>query len=148
MNSQTEITNPVEEPKDLAHKPAPKKTSKSPIKRQRDRYREKVKGMFKFYEVPGGNMSFVYKAYKGDPVVRYDMLDGEVYTIPYGVAVHLHNRGKYPVHSYMRDESGKASMKVGRTIDRFGFHPLDFIYDEEDIDSSVADKIITVEKMG
>mgnify|MGYP003662168916 CR=1 FL=1 len=63
----------------------PQKSSPKPKKSltyQRDKDREIVKGVFKFYEVPGGQMSFVYKAHKGDQVERYDLYDGEIYSIP------------------------------------------------------------------
>ena len=128
-------------------------TKKDPIKIKikknlrwhRDKDREIVKGMFKFYEVPGGLMSFVYREYKEDQTERYDLVDGEIYSIPLGVARHLNKNGWYPVHSYSMNEAGVASMKVGHKKRRFGFQSLEFI----DIDDLTEDKgIITVEKVG
>lgn len=94
---------------------------------QRDKDREMVKGIFKFYEVPGGSMSFVYKAYKGEPVQRFDLLDNGVYTLPLGVARHLNKNGWYPVHQYAYDENNKPSMRIGQKVRRFGFHSLEFV---------------------
>ena len=64
------------------------------LKNQRDRDREIVRGIFKFDEVPGGTMSFVYKKYREDPVERYSFVDGCAYSIPLGVAKHLNKNGK------------------------------------------------------
>jgi len=113
------------------------------LKYQRDKDREMVKGIFRFYEVPGGSMSFCFKAYKEDPVERFDFLDGETYTIPLGVAKHLNKNGWYPVHQYAVDEVGKSLMKIGQKVRRFGFQSLEFI-DIEDL--TLNDKqIVTVE---
>jgi len=120
-----------------------KDTPKQNIKYQRDKDREMVKGIFKFYEVPGGSMSFVFKVYKEDPVERFDFVDGNVYTIPLGVAKHLNKNGWYPVHTHALDENGKPTMRVGQKVRRFGFQSLEFV-DIEDL--SIGDKqIITVE---
>lgn len=119
------------------------KPVKENLRYQRDKDREMVKGIFRFYEVPGGSMSFVFKMYKQDPVERFDFFDGETYTIPLGVAKHLNKNGWYPVHQYAVDENGKNAMKVGQKVRRFGFQSLEFI-DIEDL--MLGDKqIVTVE---
>jgi len=123
-----------------------KKSNKGSLKYQRDKDREKVKGIFKFYEVPGGSLSFVFKKYKGDPIERFDLIDGQIYTLPLGVAKHLNSGGAYPVHAHATDENGKSSMRIGKKIRRFGFQSLEFV----DIDDfpNAAEEIITVEKVG
>lgn len=119
-----------------------KEHTKKDFKAMRDRDREKVRGMFKFYEVPGGSLSFVYKAYKEDSAEKYTMVDGQIYEIPLGVAKHLNKNGWYPVHHYKREESG-LKMRIGQKVHRFGFQSLDFIdLDEHD----PAREILTVEK--
>lgn len=128
----------------------PQKSSPKPKKSltyQRDKDREIVKGVFKFYEVPGGQMSFVYKAHKGDQVERYNLVDGEIYSIPLGVARHLNKNGWYPVHSYALNDVGVASMKIGQKKRRFGFQSLEFV-DIEDMGDANESGIITVEKIG
>lgn len=124
-------------------KETPKKKN---LKWHRDKDRELVKGIFKFYEVPGGSMSFVYRAYKEDKTERYDLVDGQVYSIPLGVARHLNKNGWYPVHSYAMDESGKPSMKMGQKKRRFGFQSLEFV-DIEELGEETSE-IITVEHVG
>lgn len=115
------------------------------LKWRRDRDREIVKGMFKFYEVPGGSMSFVYRAYKEDKTERYDMLDGNVYSIPLGVARHLNKNGWYPVHAHTMDEHGMPQMKIGHKKRRFGFQSLEFVDMDDLVEEGVG--IVTVQKV-
>ena len=122
-----------------------KKKSKESLKYQRDKDRQMVKGIFRFYEVPGGQMSFNFKKYKGDPVERYDMIDGQIYTIPLGVAKHLTQNGSYPVHKYLKDENGNVSMKIGQKVNRFGFESLEFM-DIDDLPNETSE-IVTVEEV-
>jgi len=122
-----------------------KKKNPKSLKYQRDQDRQMVKGIFRFYEVPGGSISFNFKKYKGDPVDRYDMIDGQVCSIPLGVAKHLNKNGSYPVHKYAKDEAGNVSMKIGQKVNRFGFQSLEFM-DIDDL-SNKADEIVTVEEV-
>ena len=118
---------------------------KPSLKYQRDRDREKVKGIFKFYECPGAQLSFVYKAYKEDNVEKYTLIDGSMYSLPLGVAKHLNKNGSYPVHEYLKDDTGKVSMLIGRKIRRFGFQSLEFV----DVDelSTNPSKVVTVKRL-
>jgi hypothetical protein len=120
------------------------KKEKVNLKYQRDKDKEKVRGIFRFYEVPGGSMSFVYKAYKGDDVERYDMVDGQVYEVPLGVAKHLNKNMWYPVHAYSTDENGKPHMRIGQKVHRCGFQSLEFI---DDADLNATPSLVTVEKV-
>lgn len=120
-------------------------TKKKSLKWHRDKDREKVKGIFKYYEVPGGSMSFVYRQYKEDKTERYDMIDGKVYSIPLGVARHLNKNGWYPVHQYTMDDAGSPSMRIGQKKRRFGFQSLEFV-DIEDL-GQTNEEIVTVEKV-
>lgn len=112
---------------------------KQNLRYQRDKDRENVKGIFKYYEVPGGSMSFVYKKYKEDPIERYDMIDGQIYTIPLGVAKHLNTNGWYPEYEYMEGEGmhkisgnfGNKVMQIHKKKRRFGFQSLEFVDIEE-----------------
>jgi hypothetical protein len=126
--------------------PTSEKKPKVNLKYQRDKDREPVKGIFRFYEVPGGSVSFNYRAYKEDEVERFDLVDGVVYTLPLGVAKHLNKNGKYPVHSYIQDEFGNPVMKIGQWVRRFGFQSLEFV----DIDDLTEEghQIVTAELTG
>lgn len=109
------------------------------LKYQRDKMREKVTGIFRFHEVPGGGMSFNFREFKGDPIERYDMTDGETYTIPLGVALHLNRNGWYAEYGFYKQEGSISGMKSGVAVDsnymqriakkirRFSFQSLEFI---------------------
>jgi hypothetical protein len=115
------------------------------LKYLRDKYREPVKGIFRFHEVPNGVMEFVYKEFKEDPVEKYTMYDGEILTIPLGVAKHLNKNGWYPVHSYAQDKDGKPLMKINQKVRRFSFQSLEFV-DVEDL-TPEGNALITVENV-
>ena len=133
--------NPVPSEREVKKKPEELKGS---LKWQRDRDREKVKGKFLFHECAGGTMSFVFKAYKGDQVERYDLKDGEIYTLPLGVARHLNKNCWYPRHSYQLDEKGKPIMRIGEKVRRCSFQSLEFM----DIDDLKPDKtVFTAERI-
>jgi hypothetical protein len=116
------------------------------IKYMRDKDREMVKGIFKFYEVPGGCMKFSYKAYKEDPVEDFELYDGQVYTIPLGVAKHLNKNGWYPIHAYAQNEQGRPVARIGQKVHRFGFHSIEFT-DIEDLNANKHNEIVTVERV-
>lgn len=162
--AKRDIKEPVHQPKsnkkdkeEKSEKPKEKYARKSPeelrkmTRTERDRYheycrdrdREKVKGVFKFYERPGGDMEFVYRGWKGDPVEKYHMIDGQTYEVPVGVARHLNNNGWYPEYTYT--DGGKMVMMPGgrlsnvrmtKKVHRFGFQKLDFLEDDTDLGDS------------
>ena len=122
---------------------ATKNKPKVNLQYQHDKDHEPVKGIFRFYECPGATLSFVYKAYKGDDVERFDLTDGQVYTVPLGVARHLNKSGRYPIHSYKVNEDGTTSQHIGKKVARYGFQSLEFI-DIADVDATGSDGIIEV----
>lgn len=106
------------------------KPAKKDLKYMRDKDREMVRGIFRFFEVPGGNMGFSFRKYKEDEIETFSLNDGEIYTIPRGVAHHLSNNCWYPEHNYKMDESGKPSMQITKKKRRCSFEPLDFMDSE------------------
>jgi hypothetical protein len=120
---------------------------KAAIKTMRDKDAEMVKGRFIFHEVPGGHMSFVYRFYKEDPVERYDMWDGEVYTVPRGVAKHLNKNCWYPEYEHTRSEDMQNVQKIGLKKRRCSFQSLEFT-DNEDLTPVGAAQLYTVENIG
>ena len=110
----------------MSEKTVEKKIANNNLEWQRDKDREKVKGIFRFYEVPGGLLSFCFKAYKGDDVMRFDLQDETTYELPLGVARHLNKNGWYPVHAFRKDEMGNPYPDVGKKVRRFGFQSLEF----------------------
>ena len=148
------------EAKNITPRQKENKEVKKPNHRyMRDKDREKVRGVFKFYEVPGGSCSFVFKAYKEDPVERYDFVDGEIYTIPLGVAKHLNKNGWYPEYGFIPGDSktqtaygasigGSAPnfMRVAKKVRRFGFQSLEFM-DDAELPMTQPVELVTVEQM-
>lgn len=129
-----------------AEQKSPQTLTSKELDYRRDKDKELVKGVFKFYEVPGGIMEFVYRKYgKKEVPQKYSMIDGQVYTIPLGVAKHLNNDCWYPVHSYAMDENGKSSQRISQKVKRCGFQSLEFM-DVEDFDRG-GKQIIQVENM-
>ena len=123
---------------------APKaKLTPKDIKAKRDKDREMVRGIFRFFEVPGGTMAFSFRKYKEDEIETFSLVDGEVYTIPRGVAHHLSNNCWYPEHAYKMDESGKPSMMISKKKRRCSFEPLEFM-DTEDLKELTSSNIETV----
>lgn len=122
-------------------KEAPEK--KINLKYQRDKDREMVRGIFHFYEVPGGELKFPFKQYKEDELENYTLMDGQICTIPLGVAKHLNKNGWYPVHTYSMDAEGKPTARIGQKVRRFGFSSLEFI-DTDDL-TPEGNPLVTVE---
>ena len=102
-------------------------SKKARMKAQREKDNQMVRGIFRFYEIPGGMMEFVFKKYKGDPVRKYALVDGQVYTLPLMVAKHLNNNCWYPEHEYYKDSDLKDVTRVARKINRCGFQSLEFV---------------------
>lgn len=117
-----------------------------PQKNQREIDKEKVRGIFRFHEVPGGTMEFVYKCYRGDEVEKFNLRDGEIYTIPLGVAKHLNKNLWYPLHAYAVDDNGKPIAKIGQKVRRCSFQSLEFV-DVDDLTPN-GKPLITVESTG
>jgi len=101
--------------------------TKKDLKYMRDRDSEMVRGIFRFFEVPGGNLSFSFRKYKEDEIQTYTLDDGCIYTIPRGVASHLSNNCWYPEHAYKMDKDGKPTIQVTKKKRRCSFEPLDFM---------------------
>lgn len=112
---------------------AQKEELKKKLEKQRAKDKEMVKGIFRFHEVPGGQVTFPYRAYKGDQVENYTLVDGQVHTIPFGVARHLNTNCWYPQHAYQLDAEGKPKMQLEKKVQRMSFQSLEFT-DNNDID--------------
>lgn len=108
------------------------KPKKKNLQYERDKDREMVRGIFRFHEVPGGQMEFCFKAYKNDPVETFQLIDGQIYTIPLGVAKHLNRNLWYPKYSYVNDEAGRPKVCITEKVRRASFQSLEFI-DIEDM---------------
>ena len=101
-----------------------------PWEKERVRDRKPVRGIFRFHEQRGGTLSFSFRKWKGDPIESFDLIDGNMYELPLGVATHLKESGWYPVHMHAVDANGKALKTIGQKVKRYTFEPIDFIADE------------------
>jgi hypothetical protein len=117
---------------------AKKKEARQNIKFKRDKHREKVKGKFNFYEVPGGEMSFTFRTFKEDPIESFTMQDGEIYEVPLGVAIHLNTNCWYPEYEYLPGDGMQAAgapvrgfsghvQRITKKKFRCGFQSLEFL---------------------
>jgi hypothetical protein len=123
-----------------APKNAKKEVVKPNLHYQREKDRTPVKGKFHFHEVPHGEMSFSIKIYKEDQVENYTFKDGEIKTIPLGVAKHLNKNCWYPEYDYVRidnDNGFQNVAKITRKIRRCSFQSLEFL----DIDEMNTDTV-------
>ena len=123
--------------------------SKKQLDMEYDKDHEAVRGIFRFHEVPGGTLNFVFKKWKGDDVLHYTMVDGQVYNIPLMVAKHLNKNCWYPVHDYELDDLGKFNnrYRIQKKVRRMSFQSLEFV-DSDDITPVGAATIYTAESIG
>lgn len=126
--SQTQVSETPELPtvETLAIK------KKNSLEEKRVKDKELVRGRLNYNEVPGGTLDFSFRKYKGDPIIKYSLIDGEIYNLPRGVANHLAISGSYPIHEYQQDSYGKSIVKVARRKRRYSFESLAF-FDDKDV---------------
>lgn len=106
---------------------AKSKAKKINIEQLKNQDAQKVRGVFHWLENPGGVFSFVFRQYKGEPVMRYSLKDGETYELPLGVVKHLNkNVGRFE-HFSLLDKDGRPSQLAKRRIRRVSFESLDFM---------------------
>jgi hypothetical protein len=122
-----------------------RRTVHAKLQYMRDRDREVVKGRFKYYDCPGGEMKFSFKKYKGDSIEKYTLIDGQIYSLPLGVIKHLNKDCFYTVHQYAMDTDGRATQVIGKKIQRCEFVPMEFI-DIEDL-SPAGSELVTVQHL-
>lgn len=111
-------------------------------------YRKKdamlVKGRFNYHEVSGGTLRFVYRAYKGDPVMKYELQDGQIYKLPRGVARHLNENVGRKEHKYLLDKHGNPSTLASVNVRRCSFENLEFV-DYDDIGNTHIEEVTVTE---
>jgi len=140
MPRSMKIEEVVQTPESIVEK-APevidiKAKNKALVEKRRLEDKREVRGMFKFFEIQGGTLSFSFNMYKGEPIRKYTLQDGETYIIPLGVARHLNTSGWWPVHEHSIDADGRPKQIIGKKVRRYGFFPIDFSdagqYDNQD----------------
>jgi len=97
------------------------------LRKEWEKDRELVRGIFRNHECPGGKNSFQFRKYKWDQLATYDLMDGEVYEIPRGVAKHLNTNCSYPTYNYKNNIQGLPEVTVSERVRRFSFQSLEFM---------------------
>lgn len=90
-----------------------------------------VKGIFRCFEPREGSITFAFKKYAGDEVLKYTMVDGDTYDVPVMVAKHLNQNCWYPKHAHVLDANGKPSVEIGQRVKRCSFESLEFQFEDE-----------------
>ena len=103
-----------------------RKISDEEMRKLRNADHKIVKGIFRCYEPPGGSVTFSFRKYKGDEVLKYTLVDGQIYELPLMVAKHLNQNCYYPRHTHVLDANGNPSVEVGKKVQRCSFEGLEF----------------------
>lgn len=108
-----------------------KKKASELIEKHRKEDNKLVKGVFKNLEAPNGDLTFAYRAYKGDPCRVYHFIDGQEYEIPIGVAKHINRQCKYGRKKYpnivTKDSGGNWIPIPDKPIERYQFVSNDYM---------------------
>lgn len=97
------------------------------LEKRRQEERQPVRGIFRYYELPSGMLEFNFRKFPGDPVEKYRLFDGRIYTLPKMVAMHLNSGCWYPIHKEAIDENGNSIAIIGEKRFRVGFQSLEFV---------------------
>jgi len=104
-----------------------RKKASDEIEKARKEASRIVKGVFKNIECQGGDVTFSYLEYKGDPIRTYHLLDGESYDIPLGVAKHINRQCKYKKSKYLVDKDNRPIIGADKSIERYQFVSQDYM---------------------
>jgi hypothetical protein len=115
-----------------AVKKSPKNRSDEPWwADMRERYNKPYRGHFRFFEQPDGSMPLTWHQFKGDPVRRWTLKDGETYSLPLGAIMQLMDTQYYAGDVWITGLDGKPAKREGKKIQRYAFEVFDFIADED-----------------
>jgi hypothetical protein len=122
-----------------------RRTLPAKLKYMREKDKELVRGRFKYYDCPGGEMKFVFRRYKGDKIDHYKLIDGQIYSLPLGVIKHLNKDCFYTIHAHATDKDGRPIQVIGKKVQRCEFVPMEFV-DIEDL-SPAGTELVTVQHL-
>ena len=108
----------------------PKAEVEAMIKKMRAEDEKLIKGMFEFTEAEGGFFVFSHRIYPGDPIMKYQLIHGEICTIPMGIVKHL-NGTKKKIRRYSNvEQPSNGAVKTPRefeTLSRVRFVPSEYL---------------------
>lgn len=107
--------------------PSGKKVTVEEMEKRRKEANKLVKGIFRCHEPRGGEVTFAWREYKGDPIKQWTLRDGMEYEIPKGLAQHLNKNCGYHIHSHILGPDGNPLIdKRGKRVSRMNFESLEF----------------------
>lgn len=108
----------------------PKAEVEAMIKQMRKEDEKMVKGQFEFTEAEGGFFEFSLRLYPGDPIQTFQLVHGEICTIPMGVVKHL-NGTKKKIRRYANVEQAPVGPikepKTYEKLSRVRFVPCEYL---------------------
>lgn len=126
------VSNKINDTKKNVEKPVKKKFTDIELNEMRAKDAVLVKGVFRNFESPGNPMSFPYKKYKDEPLVRYTVEDGVEMTLPRGVAKHLRQTGTIHTFKLEQDPFTRLTIKKPVQVRRYTFEATGFIDEVND----------------
>jgi len=100
------------------------------IRKMRKEDEKLVKGQFEFTEAEGGFFKFSYRIYPGDSIQTFELIHGEICTIPIGLVKHLNGCKKKIARYSGIEQAQTGAIKPPRqyeTISRVRFVPYEFL---------------------
>jgi hypothetical protein len=87
---------------------------------------ENVRGIFHFWECKGGILKFDLMKYKNTKP-DWEMVDGQIYTVPFYVAKHLNTTGFIEEEKTIQDPITLQYRKLKQKRRRYSFESLEFL---------------------
>ena len=103
---------------------------------------ENVRGIFHFWECKGGILKFDLMKYKNTKP-DWEMVDGQMYTVPLYVAKHLNTTGFIEEEKTIQDPVTLGYRKIKQNRRRYSFESLEFLPPEVIGTSSEYEGLVT-----
>jgi hypothetical protein len=126
------------------------------LEAQSERDHEMVTGVFRFLEMPGSILRFMFQKYPQDGFVRYELVDGQIYKLPRMVARHLNQNVHYRRYTHLDKKFGDQVVQqasLGRSdreqsqmysidkIPRCEFKSLEFMDEDLELNPSKLSEV-------
>lgn len=108
-------------------KPKKEEPTNDIVERERKEGMQMVKGKFRCFEPMGGGVKFSFRKFPNEPVVTYEMIDDEIYTVPKCVAEHLNENCSWIQHKYVLNERGEPAKDAGKKYHRYAFQIMEYV---------------------
>ena len=96
------------------------------VKKLRKAHERLVKGRFEFNDAQGGWIEFAYRFFKGDMLVVYKLVHGEIVELPAGIIKHINNtKRKVRKFAVNIDPSARGVPSTFEVQSRISFIPVE-----------------------